>query len=326
VSALTVPYRLRVGLTRARSRIERGVRHAIFGGRPSWRRRPDAPPWFDRTDALARIDRRRADAALLEQWVRDGYVIVDDCVDRADINEMVATLDGLWDAREPIADLTLIGLREMLDGEPRNMTHRDVLALDAERRRRLRAASDWRIHGFHYVNAAARRIYAGRKLADVASRLFRRRARPIAAINFMSGSEQDLHQDMAVFHIWPRNYLIGAWIACEDIAAGSGPLVVYAGSHRAPFFPGFTDYPQTNLRTADPATYRGYQEYVDGLADRFERHEFTARKGQVLFWHGMLIHGGAPIAKRGTSRKSMVLHYSVRGADRGREVDGPFNW
>jgi len=105
----------------------------------------------------------------------------------------------------------------------------------------------------------------------------------------MTGSEQALHQDMAVFHIWPCNFLIGAWIACEDVAEGSGPLVLYPGSHRAPFFPGFTQYPQTNLRTADRETFRRYQDYVDDLATRFERREFRATKGQVLFWHGILI-------------------------------------
>ncbi|HLY39531.1 MAG TPA: phytanoyl-CoA dioxygenase family protein [Candidatus Binatia bacterium] len=324
--ALSLPYRLRVQLTQARSRIERGVRRAVFGGRPSWKRRPDVLPWFDQPDALERIDGRGADPTVREKWVREGYVIVDACIDPADIDEMVGTIDGLWDAPEPIPDLTLLDLREAVDGETRNVLHRDLLALAPDCRRRMRQASDWRIHGFHYVNAAARRIYFDRQLAGLTSRLFGRHARPIAAINFMTGSEQDLHQDMAVFHIWPRNYLIGAWIACEDIADASGPLVFYPGSHRAPFFPGFNDYPQTNLRTADPDTARRYQAYVDDLATRFERREFKARKGQVLLWHGMLIHGGAPIARRGTSRKSMAIHYSVRGADRGREVEGPFNW
>ena len=122
----------------------------------------------------------------------------------------------------------------------------------------MREASDWRIHGFHYVNAAARRLYTRpRGCATLASsRLFGRRARPIAAINFMAGSQQELHQDMAVFHIFPHNYLIGAWIACEDIAAGERAARPLPGLAPAPFFPGFTDYPQTNLRTADPETSR----------------------------------------------------------------------
>ena len=97
----------------------------------------------------------------------------------------------------------------------------------------MRAASDWRIHGFHYINAAAARLFHHRGLRALVSRLFGRTARPFAAINFMSGSQQHLHQDMAVFHIYPHDYLVGAWIACEDVSTESGPLVLHAGSHRA---------------------------------------------------------------------------------------------
>ena len=317
-----LPYRLRSTINDARRKLQRGLRSAVFGGKPTWHRRPNALPWFDRPDAAARVD----GDDVLARWVRDGYVVVDDLACASDIDEMLGVLDGLWDASAPIDDLQVLGLRDTDDGPQRSLSHRELLALAPADRRRLRDTSDWRIHGFHYVNAAAKRLYWERGLALVASRIFGRRARPIAAINFMSGSEQELHQDMAVFHIFPQNYLIGAWIACEDIAPESGPLVIYPGSHRAPFFPGFTDYPQTNLRTADADTSRAYQAYVDDVARGFPRHEFLAKKGQVLFWHGMLIHGGAPVARRGTSRKSMVLHYSVRGADRGGEVHGPFNW
>jgi ectoine hydroxylase-related dioxygenase (phytanoyl-CoA dioxygenase family) len=324
--SISISYGLRVRLNGVRARFERDVRRVVFGGRPTWKRRPNTLPWLDQADALGQIDRTSEDTDLLEKWVGDGYVVVRDCVDPGDIDAMVATLDGLWDASEAILGLELLGLREAMGEPERNLSHGDVLRLDPDMRRRLRDASDWRIHGFHYVDEAARRIYFNRKLRRIASRLLGRRARPIAAINFMSGSEQALHQDMAVFHIYPHNYLVGAWIACEDIAADSGPLVIYPGSHRAPLFSGFTDYPQTNLRTADTDGWRRYQEYVDGLSTHFERKEFHARKGEVLLWHGMVIHGGAPITRRGVSRKSMVLHYSVRGADRGREVVGPFNW
>ena len=199
---------------------------------------------------------------------------------------MVATLDGLWEDSGSIAGLTLLDLRETEDAPPRNLAHRELLALPLATRHRIREVSHWRIHGFHYVNTAARRIYFGRQLCRVASRILGRRAVPIAAINFMAGSEQSLHQDMAVFHIYPHNHLIGAWIACEDIGPGSGPLVLYPGSHRTRMFPGFPDYPQTNLRTADLETARRYQRYVDELASQFERQEFHARKGQVLLWHG----------------------------------------
>jgi hypothetical protein len=328
-----LPYPLRAGLHRVRGTVERELRRALFGGRPSWERRPNALPWFDLPDAEATLARaasagtvRPDDVPLLERWIRDGYFVVDGAVDPADVDAMVASLDGLWDAALPIAHLELLDLRELPDAPPRRMSHADLLRLDTAARARIRAHSDWRIHGFHYVNAAARRLFDSPRLRRLADAILGRRARPIAAINFMVGSQQHLHQDMAVFHIYPHNFLVGAWIACEDIAADSGPLVLYAGSHRAPFFPGFTAYPQTNLRTADGELARRYQAYVDGIASEYPRHEFIARKGEVLFWHGMLVHGGAPIRRRGASRKSMVIHYTVPGADRAREVQGPFNW
>jgi ectoine hydroxylase-related dioxygenase (phytanoyl-CoA dioxygenase family) len=324
-----LPLGVRTRLSHARSHLERGLRGFVYGDVPTWRRRPNVRPWFDAPDALAHVGAHAADAhedELFTQWIRDGYFVARDLVPAADVDEMIATLDGLWDAATPIAGLELLDLRETRDEQPRAMSHAALLAEPPERRARMRQASDWRIHGFHYVNAAAHRIFHNAALRGVVSRLFGRPARPFAAINFMSGSQQHLHQDMAVFHIYPHDYLVGAWIACEDVRPECGPLVIHAGSHTRPMFPGFTDYPQTNLRTADAATAAAYQRWIDEVAAEHPRHEFLARKGEVLFWHGMLAHGGAPVTAPGTTRKSMVLHYTVRGADRGREVRGPFNW
>jgi phytanoyl-CoA hydroxylase len=320
-----LPYGVLSRLHRIRTRIEPAFRRAIGRSAPSWTREPNTLPWFDQPDARERVA-GDPQTALLRRWIDDGWVVVDDVVDVGDIDAMVATLDGLWNAQAPIPHLTLLDLRESPDAAPRPVTHAELLATEPARRARIREASDWRIHGFHYVNAPARRLFQSEPLRALVSKIFGRPARPFAAINFMKGSRQHLHQDMGVFHIYPWNYLVGAWIACEDISAESGPLVVYPGSHRAPFFPGFTDYPQTNLRTADDALAAAYQAYVDDVARRYPRHEFVARKGQVLLWHGMLVHGGAPVVRPGASRKSMVIHYAVRGADRAKEVRGPVRW
>lgn len=319
--------RLRTRLSVGRQRLERLARRTVFGDTPTWHRRPNELPWGDRPDALARAARSNgADAAMLEQWVRDGYVVVDGCVDVVALDEMLETLDRLWDAPAAVPGLTLLGVRERHDETPRDLAHADVLALPPARRQAMREVSGWRIHAFYQLNAAAKRVFRTPRLRALASTLLGRRARPIAAINFMAGSQQSLHQDMAVFHIYPHNWLVGAWIACEDVSPESGPLLFYPGSHRTPMFAEFDDYPQTNLRTADLARAERYQAWVDEQATRYEAHRFHAKKGQVLFWHGQMIHGGAPVTLPGATRKSMVVHYSVRGADRGREVQGPFRW
>jgi len=253
-------------------------------------------------------------------------VVVDDVIDPADVDALRVTVDTLADAPRPVPHLELLDLRDGPDAPPRTVSHAELLGWDPPRRARALAMPGWRIHGLHYHDPAARRIFHGRALRDVVGRIFRRRARPFAAINFQSGSEQALHQDMAVFHVWPRNWLVGAWIALEEVGPDAGPLVFHSGSHRAPMFPGFAAYPQTNLRTSDEATAAAYEAWIADAASRYERREFLARRGQVLLWHGMLFHGGVPVRRAGSTRKSMVLHYTIRGADRAKEVRGPFRW
>ena len=82
----------------------------------------------------------------------------------------------------------------------------------------------------------------------------------------------------------------------------------------------------TNLRTADGTTSSAYQHHVDSAADGHDRRTFLARKGDALFWHGMLIHGGSPITTPGLTRQSYVIHFIPAGADVADQVVGPTNW
>src|SRR5262249_61363498 len=141
-------------LEQVRSGVAPPPRQGVYGGGPSWTREPNTLPWFDQPDALERI--HGDDAPLLRSWVREGYVVVDGLVDPADIDTMVATLDGLWESTMPVPHLVLLDLRDAPDAPARNVAHPELVRWDRERRARVRAASDWRVHAFHYVNPAAR--------------------------------------------------------------------------------------------------------------------------------------------------------------------------
>ena len=69
-----------------------------------------------------------------------------------------------------------------------------------------------------------------------------------------------------------------------------------------------------------------YAEYLKEVAERYERKTFIARRGEIFLWHGMLIHGGAPIQNPSLSRRSYVCHYIPQGCDKSGEAKGPFNW
>jgi ectoine hydroxylase-related dioxygenase (phytanoyl-CoA dioxygenase family) len=236
---------------------------------------------------------------------------------------MAQDMDALWTAREPIPELHILDPR-ISAAAPVNLSHADVLALEPEKRFELRDTARWRIHGFYLHSQKARAVFDNAELKRLATLILGRPAEPSFTINFMYGSEQELHQDSAVFHVWPMNHLIGAWLACEDVSADAGPLVFYPGSHREPLYPKFDNYPQTNLRTV--AKPQEYSDYIAGRSERYERRTYLARKGDVFLWHGMLIHGGSAVANPQLTRRSYVCHYIAPGMEVSSEIEGPFNW
>lgn len=266
-----------------------------------------------------------ADAPRIRQWIEEGWFVVPDAVPGALLDAMSAELDDLWTADRAAPGVRIQDVR-LNPEDPPGIDHAALVALPLERRLQLKRASRWRVLGFHERSASARAIFESARLKDLATLLFDRPAVPRFTINFTYGSEQEPHQDMAVFAVLPLNFLVGAWIACEDISPDSGPLVFYPGSHREPMFTGFTNYPQTNLKTADAATWKGYETYMRGVTARYERRTFLARKGDTLFWHGMLMHGGDRVANPSATRRSFVIHYMPEGVSREAEIVGPFNW
>lgn len=284
--------------------------------------------WFDEPDAAEQIGARadgESDRRVLESWVRDGYTIVEDVVPHDLIDEMVADLDRLFVGSGVIPGAVLHDL-VMPDGHRPNTDHGELMALSPDERVAIRDRSSWRTHGFYQHSAAAEAVRQHPELRRIASLILGLDSRANYSINFHNGSTQALHQDTAVFHLGVPNLICGAWIACEDIVEGSGPLVYYPGSHRRELFAGFGSYPITNLRTADPATSAAYNAHVAAESADFDEHTFLARKGDVLFWHGMLIHGGQPIRRPDTTRRSYVVHFIPDGADVAEQVNGPTNW
>jgi len=295
----------------------------------NWNESEEDMPWYDRKDAHACIDVREglsdAEVHALRKWVDDGYFVVKQAVSPKLVDEMVGDLESLWLANRPFEDLQIEEVR--LDPNmPPGISHSDLLGLEQEKRLDLRDHSTWRVHGFNRFSGAAQAIYESEPIKNWCSLVFAQEAFPQYTINFMYGSRQDLHQDTCVFHVHPKNYLIGVWLACEDIHADSGPLIYYPGSHKEPLYPKFDNYPQTNLRTCAPSETTVYYDWLKNLSKKYNKEQFIARKGDILLWHGQLIHGGDAVVNPELTRKSYVCHYIPEGCNKHHEVTGPFNW
>ena len=116
--------------------------------------------------------------------------------------------------------------------------------------------------------------------------LMEREPKPLQTIASHKGSQQGVHSDSIHMTTYPLGYLSAAWIACEDIHAGSGPLVFYPGSHRLPFiFSKDVGISEADFRRDG---YRSYQEkYEPHILRVIEEHGlepryFQARKNNPL--------------------------------------------
>ena len=297
-----------------------------------WTKQSNIKPWFDQPSALEKVNQLLTDrnidsdqAELLIKWINNGYVVIKNCIPESKINELNNDLESSLKSNHPIENLVYLG---MLDdqGQTCAFEHKNWIKLsEAERKNRI-ISSNFRIHDFGMQSQSAKDIFKNEKLIEACSLIFQKPAKPRSTINFYRGSAQLLHQDLAVFHIFPENYLIGAWIACEDIHVDSGPLSYCPGSHKEQLWSGFPNYPQTTLRTCTDKEHDDYHEWVQKTSEKYENKKFIAKKGDVLLWHALLFHGGSKINTPELTRKSFVIHYTVDGVDQTPHIKGPFRW
>jgi ectoine hydroxylase-related dioxygenase (phytanoyl-CoA dioxygenase family) len=167
----------------------------------------------------------------------------------------------------------------------------------------LRVQDAWRDH------EAVRRIACNRKMIELLSRLYGRRAWPFQTLNFPTGSQQHFHSDSIHFSSMPERFMCGVWVALEDVDQENGPLVYYPGSHK---WPVYTSEHIARAVTDDKAPTQGifepmWRELIEasGIAPKY----FHAKKGQALIWAANLMHGGARQKDAKRTRWSQVTHY-----------------
>jgi phytanoyl-CoA hydroxylase len=301
-----------------------------------WQHDPADRPWFDQPGALEKVAALRGanlisadEETLLRQFVVDGYFVLENTIDESEwhlLDEYNHDLNAVWSDGVVRDGLQVSGLR--VDGRKRDpIAHAELLSWPLEKRLHLRDSETWRIHYFQAHTRPGLGLARARKLVRLSTLLLDRDPTLLNLTTYKYSSEVALHQDMWFYHLYPINQLVGVWLACEDVTPETGPLAVYPGSQKAPVWPGFSNYPQTNYRTCPPETHMQIEEYLGEQVKSRERVTLPVKKGTGIFLNGLLIHDADKVQKRGVhSRFSIVFHYTVRGTDRRNEVEGPFNY
>lgn len=255
--------------------------------------------WTDRRDAhevlegrLVRGEVTDADAELLAHYIDHGYVILEQATDDSVIDEYLAFFEGAWN--DPPDGCWL-----QWNLEPQPMDHKFYDEVT-------------KVGSLHLWFERAGELIFPQRVVRFLTQIYDRPPVTFQTLTLRKGSQENLHIDTGPLTLTEPMSLVGSWVALEDVQPLSGEFQFIPGSHRTP-------------ELLHHGTSKGHQfdydEYYRILQSTLrmceecglETKTFMAKKGDVLIWHGDLMHGGAPIQDQTTTRKSLIAHLMPLG-------------
>lgn len=131
-------------------------------------------------------------------------------------------------------------------------------------------------------------------------------------------TERDWHQDGYLNPPGVGDHYAAVWIALQDVDPDSGPFQYVPGSHRWPQVTqerildalgmttqNFTaDWPSRSEKILTPL----FTEEIENAGVPVST--YLPNRGDVLVWHGRLLHRGSKPRIPGTPRKALIAHFS----------------
>lgn len=144
------------------------------------------------------------------------------------------------------------------------------------------------------------------------------------ALTAWVSTEREWHQDDYLNPDFVNSWYAAVWIALDTIDPDSGPFEYVPGSHHWPVLRGervrqHLTKDETNRREASTGQF-AWEKYAERfVTPAIEREitetgskveRFLGEKGDVLIWHGRLIHRGSKPRTPLKERRSLITHYS----------------
>jgi len=175
-----------------------------------------------------------------------------------------------------------------------------------------------KFNSIHSISRAAGRLSLTATVTEFLRHVFGSPACALQSLTFYRGSQQPAHVDYPYVRCQTQlAHLAASWIPLEDIDPDAGPLAYYPGSHR-PDISGFFDWGRGSILLEQDSvrTPIEFSRYLEGRVESagIEPVVFLPKRGDVLIWHGNLIHEGTPINNPALTRKSYVTHYTSLSA------------
>lgn len=235
----------------------------------------------------------------LRAWMNDGVAVFPKAVDSGLIDEYLNDIDVL-------------------------VSHPDQFELEVEvrgaRQKLSEVETDLRgDHGVKFncvenISQAARKLSLNPSACQFLRHVFQAFPAVLQSLTFWRGSGQPAHTDYPYVRTQTKiSHLAASWIALEDVDERSGPLAYYPGSHNIDRIPPF-DWGEGSV-VLEPDSRRTPQEFGPYLKQRLAEQGiapkvFLPKKGDMLIWHGWVVHEGTKPLDPSFTRKSYVSHYT----------------
>jgi ectoine hydroxylase-related dioxygenase (phytanoyl-CoA dioxygenase family) len=235
----------------------------------------------------------------LQEWHDRGVVVFEGVVDSALIEALLSDVEYL---RRHHKDFELSAEIKGVQREIASFTEEE---LDTD---------GVKFNSIHTISRAAGCLSLTAAVTEFLDHVFASPACALQSLTFYRGSQQPAHVDYPYVRCQTKlAHLAASWIPLEDIHPHAGPLAYYPGSHK-PEISGFFDWGNGSV-LLEPDSAKTPIELSRYLEERvieagIEPEIFLPRRGDVLIWHGNLIHEGTAISNPVLTRKSYVTHYT----------------
>lgn len=231
-------------------------------------------------------------------WDENGFLILPSFVSEQSIEAVLRLHTHVWQARprHVIVDNLAVGGRSSMDRLPEEAQ-----------------AQPHKINDLYLSFPEIRSLALDRRLTPILAELLGDAPALCNTLNLDYGSEQANHVDSLYMTPPGESALVATWTALEDCHPDAGPLSYVPGSHKiAPYR--FSDGRLTEVA----AEHGAWETYIRAHVARLGlvEQQFLPRKGDLLIWHGQLLHGGGKRNDSSRTRRSLVCHYFTVGGCR----------
>ena len=252
----------------------------------------------------------------LEQYARDGFLVVPGFVEPTACEEMVARARALVDAFEPetISIFTTNEQTRTSDeyflesgNDVRFFFEEEAFAPDGSLRQDKTLSINKIGHALHELDPVFRRFSKSEPIERVGSALAMARPALMQSMYIFKnphiGGDVQCHQDATFLHTDPVS-VVGLWFALEDATIENGCMWALPGGHRGPLRKRFArraDGRGTVMRVVDPAPLPAAEPGPPWVP-------LEAERGTMVILHGLLPHWSCA-NRSARSRHAYAIHF-----------------